>query len=127
MSPLATLIAFDPDGDLRDSLESFVARALFDAGVWPSTRTSDGVASCRVIERTPVRLRVCGRVWAIDQTLHSFWLDVVRAHSAPGALAWTLYFDVDATSVGARRARDAIDAIDDPHDVAWVVRLDGSE
>lgn len=83
--------------------------------------------SCRVVERTPTRLRACGRIWDIDQTLHSFWLDVARAHPFPERITWTLYFDIDVTSTGERRARNAIDAIEDPGNVTWVVTLEGSE
>lgn len=127
MSPLAALLSFDPGGDPSELLEFFVATALFDSGVWSSPSTSDGVTYHRVVERTPARLRVCGRLWEIDQTLRSFWLDVAQTHAVPGHTTWTLYFDVDEGSVGGRRARNAVDAIDDPSDVAWVVALAGSE
>lgn len=127
MASAEALLALEPAGDLSDTLERFVARALFDGGVWSSPRTSDGVTSYRVVERTPMRLRVCGRIWEIDQTLRSFWLDLARAHALPERVTWTLYFDVDVASVGERRARDAVDVVQDPGDVPWVTTLEGSE
>jgi hypothetical protein len=61
------------EGDPRAALESFLARALHDGAVWPSPRMSDGVASYRVVNRTPVRASVRGKIWSVDQTLHALW------------------------------------------------------
>ncbi|HVK77912.1 MAG TPA: hypothetical protein VM734_31615 [Kofleriaceae bacterium] len=100
----------------RDDLEEVLATLLHAAGVWDSPRTSDGVDRWRVVTREPTRVRLCGRVWTIDQQLHGFWLDVRRDDPAAPA-TWTLYLDVDDPS--RRRARDAIDLIDAPDQVAW--------
>ena len=103
------------ESDPRDALESFVAGALHDGGVWPSPRTSDGVASYRVIERTPVRARVCGQIWSIEQTLHPFWLDL----ECGDVVTWTLYFDVDTTVLGPRGTRNLLDSIQEPTEAPW--------
>jgi hypothetical protein len=55
--------------------------------------------------------------------LHSFWLDVERAPDA--SVNWTLYFDPIAAS--ERRARNAIDAIDDPGEVEWMTFGSGTD
>jgi hypothetical protein len=44
-----------------------------------------------------------------------------RPHNLPKRIDWTLYFDVDATSIGERRARDAVDKIEDPAAITWTV------
>jgi hypothetical protein len=88
-------------------------------------RWSDAVEWYRVVERTPERVRVCGKVFDVEeQGLHPFWLDVVR----DGARThWTLRIDVDPTSMTARRASHVLDLIRDPTEVVWLVTLEGSE
>jgi hypothetical protein len=127
VSTLDTLFSLDLESDARGWLEQFVSRALADAGVWSSPRVSDGVMSYRMVDRASTRMRMNGRIWDIDQKLHPFWLDVERG-GAPGAPAtWTLYFDIDTASLSPRRARKVLDTIQDPTDIAWVVKLTGSE
>jgi hypothetical protein len=127
VSTLDTLFSLDPESDVREWLEQFVSRALADAGVWSSPRVSDGVMSYRMVDRTPTRVRICGRIWDIDQKLRPFWLDMERGH-APGApTTWTLYFDIDVASLSPRRARNILDTTQDPTDIAWVVKMTGSE
>lgn len=121
---LVRVIAIDDlltalEGDPRDALESFLARALHDGGVWPSPRMSDGVASYRVVNRTRVRASVCGKIWSVDQTLHAFWLDV----ECGDAVTWVLYFDADTTMLSAPRARNFLDTIQDPAEAPWVHTL----
>jgi hypothetical protein len=53
-------------------------------------RTSDGISLLREVERTFSLVRVCGQIWEISQTRHTFWLDVERVGQE---LHWTLYFD----------------------------------
>jgi hypothetical protein len=116
------------EGDLsRQSLESFIANRLYDAGVWPSPRASDGIASHREIERTPDLLRVCGEVWHIDQTRHTFWLDVTWEHGPQYRATWTLFFSIDTTGMTPRRARQAIEVIQEPEQVSWRATLTGNE
>lgn len=95
---------------MEDAVDAFITTCLCDAELW-HCRESDGLLSLRATLRDG-RVRARGRVWTIDQTLHSFWLDI-----APDR--WTLYFDIDATSIGARRARNALDVIEDPDEVEW--------
>jgi hypothetical protein len=121
---LAVLLALDPAGDVSGHVERLVAGALFDAGVWTSPRESDGIQSLRVIERSPGRLRVCGKIWDIGQTLHPFWLDI-EDREASGSTEWTLHFDIDENSTGRRRARHAPDVIREPGEVSWVHTLTG--
>lgn len=47
-------------------------------------------------------MRLCRQIWEIDQTLHTFWLNVERVDQE---LQWTLYFDAIIDS--PRRARNA--------------------
>jgi hypothetical protein len=113
---LEVLKEVDASDDPSDPLEAFVAARLSKGGVWSSPRESDRVAWHRIVERGPARLRVCGRIWTIDQTEHSFWLDVAWEAEGRGGATWTLFFEVDETS-GSRRARLAVYAIGDPGDV----------
>lgn len=120
MTALADLLAA-PDDDVDDALEHFIATALYDAGVWSSV--SDGVTPHRIV-RTPAQVRVCGRIWSIDdQVLHTFWLDVERGDE----ITWTLYVDPDVTALGARRARNLLDLIAEPGEAPWVHTLTGTE
>ena len=108
-----------------DALEAFISQRLYDEGIWPSARTSDGVASFRVVEQSAGRLGVCGRIWDIGQTVHSFWLVIERDPLEPTRVTWTLYFEPDVTMLSPRQARDAIDAINEPADVPWQHTLKG--
>ena len=123
-SLLAALLSRDSTADLEAPLEAFVAFTLFDAGIWPTPRTSDGLQSTRVVEWGPKRVRVCGKIWSIDQTLHVFWFDA-DDRTVPTSTAWALYLDVDKTSMNARLARHVLDLIQDPSDVPWLVTLTG--
>ena len=111
------------EGDPRDALESFVAQALYEHNVWESTRTSDGVSSYRIIERTPGRARVCGKIWSVDQTLHAFCIDFERGDR----VTWTLYFDADTTGLSPRHARHFLDTIQDPAEASWAHTIKGGE
>lgn len=124
MITLQALRALDREGDLREALESFISDRLHEAGVWSSPRVSDGVSSYRVVERGPGRIRLCGRIWEIGQTQRSFCVDVEWHDDPPGAI-WKLFFDIDDVAMSPRRARLAIDAIDDPTHVPWRVALTG--
>ena len=126
MNSLTALLSRDSAADLEQPVEAFVADALADAGVWSSRRASDGIQTLRVVEWGPKRVRVCGKSWNVDQTLHVFWLDA-DDRATPTSTAWTLYFDVDETSITARRARHVLDLIQDPGEVAWLVTLTGPQ
>jgi hypothetical protein len=125
MTMLQTLRALEGASDLRETLASFISHRLHEAGVWSSPRVSDGVSSYRVVERGRDGMRLSGRIWEIDQTEHSFCVDVEwRDGTRPEAI-WRLFFDVDETAMSPRRARLAIEAIDDPSQVPWRVALTG--
>ena len=118
---LATLLALEPGRS--DALDWFVGNCLSDAGIWDSPRTSDGIQAIeRVLERGPNVLRVCGRIWDIDQTLHTFWLEIARDDEGE-RFGWFLYFDVAESS--ARRARNALDNYSRADDIAWHAKLTG--
>jgi len=118
MLDLITL--FDDD---TGPLEQFIGARLVAAGLWHSARTSDGIASVRVLERGPAIVRLCGHMYTIDQTLHAFWLELVPEGGAC-SVRWTLYFGIDEPS--ARRRRDAILVHDHPEDLDWNVTLSGT-
>jgi len=106
-----------------EALDRFVSTCLADAGLWESPRTSDGVQDIeRVLERSPQRLRVCGRIWSIDQVLHTFWLEL-QQEAAHGQMTWFLYFDIATSS--PRRARNAVHDHDRPEDIDWFATLAG--
>jgi hypothetical protein len=105
-----------------DALDSFIGSCLYDGGIWESTRTSDGIHSTRVLEHASDELRVCGRIWEIDQSLHTFWLELKRDGSGD-RFAWSLYFDVIETS--ARRARNAHESHDNAEDLEWRAKVVG--
>jgi hypothetical protein len=107
---LEALISLAPGQ--TDALDRFVGTCLTDAGLWESPRTSDGISDIvRVVERSPQRLRVSGRIWSIDQVLHTFWLELQRAPSGDDMI-WCLYFDIAESS--PRRTRNALDDQDRP-------------
>jgi hypothetical protein len=108
-------------------LESFIAARLHAAGVWSSPRLSDGIASVRVIERGPDLLRVCGEIWEIDQTRHSFCLDVSRDRGTEDKATWMLFFDIDTTGMSPRRARHALDLLQEPREMPWRITITGRE
>jgi hypothetical protein len=114
---LETLLPLEP----VDALDWFVGSCLADGGLWESPRTSDGISNIdRVIERTPDALRVCGRIWNIAQTVHTFWLEIARDHDR---FCWFLYFDIAESS--SRRGRNAIDNHAVPDDIEWVAQIAG--
>jgi hypothetical protein len=89
---LETLHLLDPPS--FQALDWFIGTCLYDGGIWDSPRTSDGIQSIgRVLERGPDRLRVGGRIYEIDQTLHTFRLELSRA-AADDRVTWSLDFDV---------------------------------
>jgi hypothetical protein len=104
----------------RQELESFIGERLTDAGVWKAPRTSDGISLLREVERAVALVRFCGQIWQIDQTLHTFWLDVERVEQE---LRWTLYFDPIIDS--PRRARNAAYSVTGPEVVEWRVTVSG--
>lgn len=117
---LQSLLSLEPGR--TDALDWFIGSCLYDGGIWESPRTSDGIHSVRVLEDASDKLRVCGRIWEIDQSLHSFWLELER-DGAADRFAWFLYFDVIETS--ARRARHAHESHDNPEDIEWRARVVG--
>ncbi len=127
MSTLDALFSWVDEADLREPLERFIARALVDAGVWASTRTSDGITKLRVVERAPTHLRVCGKLYKVDQTKRAFWVDIERSDCVERGMTWSLFFDVDRTPMSGRRACDAVDWIKAASDVEWNVSLSGVE
>ena len=116
---LRSLFSLEPSE--THALEAFIASRLFEQGVWESRRVSDGVEHARAVEWSAERVRVCGRIYEIDQTLRSFWLDLERTPS--GNVAWALHFDVVADSRG--HARNAIDIHDRAEGIDWCVDLAG--
>jgi hypothetical protein len=118
LDALSSLIA-----EPSDTLDGFVSACLADAGVWKSPRTSDGVQGIeRVLEHSPERLRICGRIWSIDQELHTFWLELQRR--ADSEITWRLCFDVVGSS--PRRARNAVHDHDRPDEIEWSTMLAGT-
>lgn len=117
---LQSALSFEPGR--TGALDWFIGSCLYDGGIWDSPRTSDGIHSIRVLEHASDELRVCGRIWEIDQSLHTFWLEL-RRDGAGDRFALFLYFDVIETS--ARRAQNALDSHDNPEDVQWRAKLAG--
>ena len=116
---LSALLLPASDGEPADALDAFVSLRLFEGGTWSSQRVSDGIDSFRVVRESPTHLDVAGRIWDIDQVLHSFWLRVQRDEAESVDVTWTLYFEPDIGGTGSRRARNAIHAIDAPDQIAW--------
>jgi hypothetical protein len=123
---LDALLTGEPGNEPKAALERFLGRTLFEAGVWPSARNSDGIAMVRTIEHVASRLRSCGKVLTIDQKQHVFCLDVRDDDASPPARRWTLYFDIDPSSATARRARLAVESMNSPDEFSWLVTLTGS-
>lgn len=117
---LPALLSLEPGS--MDALDFFIGGCLYDGGIWQSPRTSDGIHSIRVLEHASDKLRVCGRIWEIDQSLHTFWLELTRDGSGD-RFAWSLYFDVIETS--ARRAQNAHESHDNPEDIEWRAKIIG--
>ncbi len=76
----------------EDALDAFLSLRLFEGGAWSSPRVSDGVDSFRVVRESPTELHLAGRIWDIDQVLHSFWLvlrrDEAESVDAPEQIEW---------------------------------------
>lgn len=118
---LLALISVEPGR--TDALDWFIGSCLCEGGIWESPRTSDGIHAIeRVLERTPDILRVAGRIWEIDQSLHTFWLQLKRNDGAV-RFGWVLYFDVIESS--ERRARNALSNHEDAEEIEWRVKLVG--
>jgi hypothetical protein len=101
-------------------LETFIGERLFAVGVWESPRTCDGIEHLRVIEHQAVAVRVCGRLYAIDQTVHSFWLELLGG-SSDQTVEWVLWFGLIASS--PRQERNAIDLAHRAEDLEWRVAV----
>ena len=95
--------------DETDALDAFISERLCEAGVWSSPRRSDGIQRVRVLEFESACVRVCGWIYEIDQTSHSFWLDLQREASGT-SVSWALYFNAIAST--PRGTRNAIDLHD---------------
>jgi hypothetical protein len=117
---LTTLVPLD--GGHLDALEGFVSGCLVDGDVWGAPRESDGIRDNRVLERSPDRLRVCGRIYTIDQALHIYWLEVTRDAPSSGA-TWVLCFDAKVRS--EREARNTWISAARAEDLEWRVVLAG--
>src|SRR5678815_2282211 len=74
---LRTLFELEPSPDAY-KLETFISDRLFEAGVWGANNCPDGIVHIRVLEAEPDRLRLCGRLFEINQELHPFWLELER-------------------------------------------------
>jgi hypothetical protein len=105
-----------------DALDWFIGSCLCEGGIWEHPRTSDGISAIRVLERGPDVLRVTGRIWEINQSVHTFWLELKRDDETD-RFRWLLHFDVIETS--ARRARDAHSNHEDAEEIEWRARLMG--
>ncbi|MDB4963909.1 MAG: hypothetical protein JWP01_3908 [Myxococcales bacterium] len=69
--------------------------------MWASPRTSDGIAGIdRVFEREPGHLRLCGRIWTIDQAMHPFWLELAT-DAAGTRVGWRLSRSPKTKQAGA--------------------------
>jgi hypothetical protein len=118
---LLALISVEPGR--TDALDWFIGSCLCEGGIWESPRTSDGINAIeRVLERGPDTLRVAGRIWEINQSLHTFWLELHR-NDGSERFGWALYFDVIQTS--ERRARNALSNHEDAEEIEWRVKLVG--
>ena len=120
----ADLIALLPlEPGRTDALDWFIGSCLYAGCVWDSLRTSDGIQRIeRVLERSQDKLRVSGRIYEIDQTLHPFWLELKRDGEADG-FVWCLYFDIAEAS--ARRVESALTIHEGGEDMDWRAKLFG--
>ena len=84
-----------------DALDWYIGSCLCEGGIWEHPRTSDGISAIRVLERGPDTLRVAGHIGEINQSLHTFWLELKR-NDVTDRFAWVLYFDVIETSARRR-------------------------
>jgi hypothetical protein len=117
---LTSLLSLDSD---LEALDAFVSGCLCDGGIWTSPRNSDGIQGVeRVLERAADCLRLCGRIYSIDQVLHPFWLELWRDAVEP-SVTWMLCFDL-AEGAG-RRAQNAFTASERSEDIEWRVVLGG--
>jgi len=107
-------------------LEGFIADVLYRAGAWNSPRMSDGVSFWRVVERSPILVRIGGRIYEISQEVNSFWLDLERDKERPEQVNWTLYFDNVLGSGSRRRTAMTIEVMDVPEQAEWRVTLMGT-
>ncbi len=106
-----------------DALDWFIGSCLCEGGIWDNPRTSDGINAIeRLLERGPDALRVAGRIWETDQSLHAFWLELKREDGSD-RFGWVLYFDVIETS--ARRARNALSNHENAEAIEWRAKLVG--
>lgn len=118
---LLALISVEPGR--TNALDWFIGSCLCEGSIWLSPRTSDGINAIEcVLERTPDTLRVAGRIWEIDQSLHTFWLEL-ECKDGADRFSWVLYFDVIESS--ARRARNALSNHEDAEEIEWRVKLVG--
>lgn len=104
------------------ALDWFIGSCLCEGGIWDHPRTSDGISAIRVLERGPDTLHVAGHIWEINQSVHTFWLELKRA-DVPDRFGWVLHFDVIETS--ARRARDALSNHENADEIEWRAKLEG--
>lgn len=102
-----------------DSLDRFVSERLYEARVWSSPRTSDGVHTRRVVECNGARIGIAGRIWDIAQVLHAFWLTVEREEDEPRRVTWTLFFELADQELSPRRRQNLVDVADRADDIAW--------
>jgi hypothetical protein len=106
-----------------EALELFIARVLHRGGVWEHPRRSDGIEGWRAVERSPSLLRLGGRIFEIDQSLHTFWLEL-EAGIGAASVQWRLYFDVVGRPF--QRVADALDVLDSAEQADWRLALAGT-
>lgn len=119
---LRTLFELEPHAGAY-ALEIFISDRLYEAGIWGQYQSSDGIVHIRVLEAEFDRLRICGRIYEIDSTLHPFWLELERPPSGT-TISWMLYLDVVAQTL--RHSLDAILLFDRASDLTWRVSLAGT-
>jgi hypothetical protein len=107
-------------------LEGFIADVLYRAGAWDSPRMSDGIPFWRVVERSPILVRIGGRIYEISQEVYSFLLDLERDKERPERVNWKLYFDIVPSTWPPHRVAMAIEVIDVPEQAEWRITLMGN-